>query len=300
MSAPDRMGDGSTAGTVAVAVATMWTKPDAVRPVDAAALDRSPDPAAWVSAMGPAGRADLDGRSLTQLLLGEPVTVLESVDGWCRVIAPNQPSGADRRGYPGWVAAAHLAPTGVPEPDHVVDALFTGLRDAPGGAVVIAGVPLGTGLAAAGPAEGGWLPVTVPDHSRPLWTDGAVPGPVAAPTGAALVDVARRFLGLPYVWGGLSGAGTDCSGLVHLTARRLGLLVPRDAADQADALAPVDLGTERTGDVYVFARPGRRVHHIGFVVSPGVMVHACGTRGEVVEEPVTGEREATLVGARRL
>ncbi len=78
---------------VAVPVATLWTAPTAVRPVDAPTLGGSPDLAGWVAAMGVAGRADLTGRTLSQLLLGERVWVEEVTDGWARVVAVEQPAG---------------------------------------------------------------------------------------------------------------------------------------------------------------------------------------------------------------
>src|SRR5262249_36454570 len=54
------------------------------------------------------------------------------------------------------------------------------------------------------------------------------------------VEEARRFLGAPYLWGGMTERGIDCSGLVHMAYRRTGRLVPRDADQQEDAGTPVD------------------------------------------------------------
>ena len=99
---------------VAVTVATVWTSPDAPRALDAPALADRPDLAGWVAALDAEGtpdrRLDLDGRTLTQLLEGEPVEVLEEAGAWARVVAPWQSSSAHAAGYPGWVRRAHLAP----------------------------------------------------------------------------------------------------------------------------------------------------------------------------------------------
>jgi cell wall-associated NlpC family hydrolase len=114
------------------------------------------------------------------------------------------------------------------------------------------------------------------------------------------VIAARRHIGLPYLWSGLSPLGFDCSGLVTHTWRRLGVVVARDAYAQADFVEAVGLDDVRSGDLYFFARAGSRVHHVGIVVRPGRMVHASETGGVLVEEDLPADRLATLVAAGRL
>lgn len=114
------------------------------------------------------------------------------------------------------------------------------------------------------------------------------------------LEVARGLLGTPYVWGGLTQHGIDCSGLVHLAFRRVGRTLPRDADDQARATTPLEPGRETPGDLYFFADNGTKVTHVGFVAAPGQILHACGDAGRVVEEPLPGRRRATLVGIHRV
>ncbi|MGK5741787.1 NlpC/P60 family protein [Micromonospora sp. URMC 103] len=297
---------------VRAAVATLWTSPEAVRPVDRPALAARTDIPAWISGMD--SDQQVGDCVLSQLLLGERVLVTElRPDGWAHVVAVEQPAGdLDPRGYPGWLPVDQLvaaepgpATDGTPL---VVDATVSELRAGPDGPVVLPGIVLGTRLAAAGPARDGWRPVHAPGHAEPLWLPDAhlARVPVAPPSAADVLAVAQRLRHVVYVWGGVSAYGIDCSGLVHLAWRRFGVQLPRDAADQAAATTPLPLGAERPGDLYFFARPGRKIHHIGIVTAEARngddrrMLHACYRQRRVLEEPLPAERTATLVGVHRV
>lgn len=287
---------------VSVAVATLWSSPDAVRPVDTPALGNPCDVRSWVAGMGKAARDDLDDRSLTQLLLGEQVLVEEIRDGWAKIIAVEQPADdLDARGYPGWLPADQLGEPGDTGYELVVDATATALRDGPGGDVVLSGVILGTRLVVVGRAERGWVPVAVPGQPEPVWALEAdvAPMPTAAPSPADVLTVAERLIDVPYIWGGLSPYGIDCSGLVHLAHRRLGTVLPRDAADQAAATKSVNADQARPGDLYFFARDDKPIHHVGFVAAEGEMIHACSEHQKVLSEPLAGHRAETLVATHR-
>ncbi|GIJ12416.1 NlpC/P60 family protein [Micromonospora andamanensis] len=299
-----------TEAMVRVAVAALWSSPDAVRPVDAPALGAPADVGAWVAGLDAARQA---GEAvLSQLLLGERVLVTElRPDGWAHVVAVEQPSARlDPRGYPGWLPITQLttAATGADgTAQMVVDTAVTALHATAAGPVAVPGVVLGTRLAGAGAPVDGWQPVLAPGHTGALWLPAAhvVAAPTTPPTAEQVLSVAARLLDVEYLWGGMSAYGIDCSGLVHLVWRRLGVQVPRDASDQATAARRLELGTERVGDLYSFARPGRRIHHIGIVTATEPrrerrMLHACHGHRRVLEEPLSVERNATLLGAHRL
>jgi hypothetical protein len=251
-------------------------------------------------------RLGLHDRTLTQLLLGDRVLMEEVVDGWARVVAPEQPCpNLDPRGYVGWLRSAHLAP-----PDdadlshadvHVVDSIISKLRETPDGKPADIEVVLGTRLAAAGEASGGHLPVIIPGRSEPLWArlSDLVTAPTEPPTASEVLDIAERLVGVPYVWGGVSPYGLDCSGLVHLAHRRCGLTVPRDAADQADASRRLDSDKAQPGDLYFFARPGAPIHHVGFVTGHQQTLHASEGAGRVQPDVIAGELADTLVATHR-
>jgi cell wall-associated NlpC family hydrolase len=146
-------------------------------------------------------------------------------------------------------------------------------------------------------AQDAWTHVLVPDQPTHLDPAG-YPGWVRseALTEDDALAVARGFLGTPYVWGGLGRDGIDCSGLVHLAFRAVGVRVPRDAADQAAAAVPVE--EPLPGDLWFFGRPDEPVSHVGFVTEVGLL-HASPDVG-VVEGPIPDGRRATLLGAGRL
>lgn len=294
---------------VCVPVATVWTSPEAPREIDQPAVLDSPDVAGWTAAMDQVVRRGLTGRTLTQLLLGEPVHVLEHAGEWVRVAALWQPSSAHPSGYPGWVRRSHLAPpVNAPAGRAVVVSATSELTSAGGSATRVS---LGTSLAldTEQAAGAGLVPVLAPGTDGPVrgWVPAAdvVIEPAPA-TASAVLGTAGLFLGLRYLWGGTSAWGLDCSGLVHLTLRRHGIELPRDAFDQADWAAPVDLDAVVPGDLYFFARPGEKVYHVGFV---SARVDADGVRrmlhapegGELIEEaPLAPHRVETLVSAGRV
>lgn len=249
---------------------------------------------------------DPDDR-LTEVLLGEPVEVIETDGGRCLVVAPWQPSSRDPRGYPGWVDAAALVEGAVPQlPRAVVTTPSATVTTADGSAVEAS---FGTLLPVRGAPGDGVLEVELPGQRTGLVEAAAVRTPETPEAGtvvdpAAKLDAGRQFLGLEYVWGGLSDRGLDCSGLVHLVHRSLGVSVPRDAFDQADVLPSVALDDVRAGDLLFFGRPGKKIHHVGFATGRAesgrpVMLHASESDRYLMEGELSEERMDTLVAAAR-
>lgn len=106
----------------------------------------------------------------------------------------------------------------------------------------------------------------------------------SAATGAAAVADARKYLGVPYLWGGTTANGFDCSGLVQKVYADLGVNLPRVAADQARAGTAVpSLAQARPGDLVAFGSP---VDHIGIYVGNGQMIAAPRTGDVVKVQPV--------------
>lgn len=157
-----------------------------------------------------------------------------------------------------------------------------------------------------------WQPSPLDDLGYPAWVPRAHLAPTEAdswdapPRGTggradarSICESARRHLGLPYLWGGTTPYGLDCSGLVHHSYRAAGVVVPRDAHAQYEAATPVPLGTERPGDLYFFARDDGYVFHVGFVSVDQTMLHAPETGRGIEEGLMNDQRRKTLFAAGR-
>ena len=119
------------------------------------------------------------------------------------------------------------------------------------------------------------------------------------PLAAEPVQHARTLLGTPYEWGGMTSAGIDCSGLVHMAFRACGDLVPRDADQQEEAGERLPEADFRAGDLVTYGPP-EGADHIAFWLGGGRILHATGRDRvrEVVEEsepPELRERRRALV-----
>ena len=113
-------------------------------------------------------------------------------------------------------------------------------------------------------------------------------------TRADLVRTVRLFLGLHYLWGGLSAWGYDCSGLTWAVYRAHGITIPRDADAQFAAGTPVALTQVQPGDLLFYEHPV--VGHVSMALGNGLMIEAPNSRSEVRVVPI---RTSDFRGARR-
>lgn len=286
---------------VAVSVARLWKAPSSPRAIDRPALTAPVRYRAWLQGMTLDERRGLYFLSDGEALFGERVRVTAVRDGWAHVVVPDQPSPKDPRGYPGWVPARQLTQHRQAVSDQVatVTRRTVWLRTDDARHAKVVEISFGTDLPVRD-SSGSWVRVTTPLGAVRLVPAAAVsvhaPGAPALPrTRADLVRTAQLFTGLPYLWGGLSGFGFDCSGLMWADYRVHGQVLARDAAPQSESGTPVARTALRKGDLIFYATNGR-VHHVTMYAGHGRMVESPHTGAVVRTVPV---RSREYDGARR-
>ncbi|MHB0912188.1 MAG: C40 family peptidase [Armatimonadota bacterium] len=137
--------------------------------------------------------------------------------------------------------------------------------------------------------EGGYVRVRLPTgeevliHSKDL-----------RPRRDGLIRTTRRFMGIPYLWGGSTPFGIDCSGFTQLVFRLHGVPLLRDAHMQADDPRGVRVEEPETGDLVFFERGGR-VNHVGIACGDGAFIHSAGRGVGVTVSPLYGEYEPAKI-----
>ncbi|MGD0142443.1 MAG: NlpC/P60 family protein [Rhizomicrobium sp.] len=212
---------------------------------------------------------DAASRRETELLFGEGFTVYEVANGW----AWGQSALDD---YVGYVAAGDLRDVGA-TPDHRVIAPLTPLLPAPDFKLPVRDMlPMNAKVKVVG--QDGRFAKIAPEgfvfagHLAPI-----------RQTASDWVAVAERFRGVPYVWGGKTVAGIDCSGLVQTSLEAGGIAAPRDADMQELALGiaiPPDLSRLARGDLVFWT------DHVGVMLDAVRLLHANAFYMEAAVEPL--------------
>lgn len=200
-------------------------------------------------------RADM----ISQLLFGEPVEILEQSYQWRKVRSMMD-------GYEGWTDEKLLLPLTEKEVYRWLDGITTehaAQRSVKG--------PFGEQRI----GRGSFVSVELTPHfnigpNTYEWLDGEEPFP------HALTDLALNYLNTPYLWGGKTLWGIDCSGFTQVVYRIFDHNLPRDAYQQIELGRDILFDEKLPGDLAFFINDAGRIHHVGIVLDQNQIIHASG------------------------
>lgn len=298
-------------GAINVSLAILWSNPNqefSNRDSGSAIVGD----ATWAGGLSEAERLGLVDQVETTAIFGERVVILERRGDWYRVAAISQRTAKEPRGYPGWVLANQVSRD---------PAFLAAQLNRPAAVVAVPRAalcgdsslqePLGelsyqTRLPILG-EEANRMEVLLPDGGSGYLARRDIKKTTELSfSGQAMIREAQWFLDLPYLWGGTSSYGFDCSGFMFRLYQSQGLSIPRDAAEQALEGRPVCKEGLRPGDLLFFAystdHPHRphQIHHVALFTGADRMIHSPNSKSRIRSESFeTGIYGAEYWGARR-
>ncbi|MFB7141522.1 NlpC/P60 family protein [Gottfriedia sp. NPDC056225] len=271
-----------------VSVSTQWTTNGRfnVRDIDAPSLSNPVDPWKWSANMQDAeDRRWLTGNLETQAVYGTKVSILQEDGDWVQVAVEGQPTPRNPLGYPGWMPKKQLTADERLEkfnnkPFIMVSSPTAFLYNGKNLKNKFMEISFNTQLPVL-KDYGKVVKVATPDDGNKFIKkeDVAVyknekQFPKATPKN--LIKTAKQFLGLRYLWAGVSGFGFDCSGFTYSLFKSFGVTIPRDSSVQAKNGIEVKKDEIQPGDLLFFASNNGTgsVHHVSMYIGNGLMIQA--------------------------
>jgi len=249
-----------------------------------------------------------DAEVVSQAIYGSTVGVIEERSGWLRIRTADD--------YTGWMPGAGVRVSDTAERPYAsagrvaqVESLFAHIYHEPDVArrQPLLTVPFETHLeviAEPDERERRWLEVRLPDDRSGWLQRGDISFDTKPLTVEAAIALSRRFLGLPYTWGGTSSFGYDRSGFTQMLCRRRGIAIPRDADLQAawKGAVPVSREDLKPGDLLFFGSAADHITHTGMYIGERQFINVTTWIHPVTQICDLGDPHWTrlLVACRRL
>src|SRR5680860_198528 len=236
--------------------------------------------------------SNTNSERVTQALFAEQVKIIAETPGWSKVEVKD--------GYIGWIESSKIT---------IIDSEFKTVYSDMEGTSPIETLTLGTELYLIKKTEN-WYEVALPmntsgwiETTDALRLQAGVPIPIT--TGVEFVNTAKKFLGVPYLWGGVGAWGIDCSGLTYISSRVNGVDLPRDAQPQYDAI-PTSIAPTITdmlpGDLMFFSKAigSSTITHVGIYIGNNQFIQALGGESTVITSLSSDYLKQRLVGVKRV
>jgi len=252
---------------------------------------------------------DYPEEMVSQTIMGTPIKIYDKEDGWYLIQTPDQ--------YLGWVSGSGIVSLTESELEswkksnrYVFTQISGSVFDAPqNNAAIVSDLVLGSIFEVENSANG-FLKMSLPDGR-----EGFVPAsdcqPFAEweaiePNAENVIKTAKKMLGSPYLWGGTSSKAIDCSGFTKTSYFSQGVMLARDASQQARYGEQLDVNDFQfePGDLLFFGRSKERITHVGLYLGNGQFIHSSGrvriNSFNPEDDNYEPNRKKTLVAASRV
>nr|WP_263314380.1 C40 family peptidase [Mammaliicoccus sp. Marseille-Q6498] len=293
-----------------VNVGTIWRDRDKARDIDRDGIMYPANIQRWLLELNLEQKLSFteDSRIDTQVLYGEAVEVIEERDGWSYVMCLEQPSKSHPKGYPGFIPSNQISDMKSYESQQklrvkvpkttLFNADFT-TKQILSFNTMLPVLKLGEQFVEVDTPEGlGLISVQDVELSDEFGTfkKGSMDG---------VIQNAKLFIDLPYLWGGMSSYGYDCSGLCFHMYKSQNFHIPRDADEQYEFMTDVSIDTNsfEKGDLLFFSKPEDNgfLSHVGIYMGEDMMIHAPHTPRSIEIVKLSGSYyQKILVKAARL
>jgi len=210
----------------------------------------------------------------TQAIYGSALEVAEKREGWWKVRLPD--------GEEGWIQSFRISHNSSFENNanlRPVKSLFANVfrTDDTAASPPLLTLPYGAKIKLINTVDTGerWVRIELASGESAWIQRGDVDFSPKTKTLEETIQLSKKFLGLPYAWGGVSTYGMDCSGFMQMLFKEMGLLLPRNSRQQvqSDLFSTVQRSDLQQGDL-IFFTDGKKIHHVGLYLGNDEFIHA--------------------------